>query len=458
LAILVLATAVAQAAVPTSEAAVVGRFAKGPVDVAVTVNATEFGHLFGAGDPTAWPAEIQARQFFRNGGGSLAVVRVNPGLPLGEALRGSQTPPRLTGLGALLPLSNLGILICPEMTTLSNEAMEQCLERIEALGTGAPVFTVLDPPSSVTTVAEMITWRQANLPSDLAHAALYFPRLSVDPATWSGRSSADRVITGASGTMAAAIQKNDVNRAIWKSPAGLGVTLLIEGFETTLSSSAVETLNTSGINPLRDISPYGPVAWGARTLSGEGEDVYIVIARTRRWIHHSLARALSSEAALEENDSALWVGLQTRAESFLHSLFLSGAFVGNSSRDAYFVRCDSTTTTLDDIDNGLVNLLVGFSLVRPAEFTLETIQLASRDKLPNPPAVPLIVSPSFSDRIILSYPTIPGFDHSLSSSESMAPGTWLDPGQTAGDGAWRRVTVPTAASRHFFRVRMTNGL
>lgn len=441
---------------PTAETAVVGSFAKGPIDVAVTVNAAEFGALFGADDPTAFPAEIQARQFFRNGGGNLSVVRADPAKPLEQALPGNLTPPNLTGLGALLPLSNLGTLVCPEMTTLSGPAMALCLDRIEALGADAPLFTVLDPPPSVTTAAQMVAWRQANLTTGLAHVAVYFPRLSVDPATWSGGSSAVRIITGASGTLAAVIKKYDAARGIWKSPAGETATLITEGLEIALSAPELSSLTLAGINPLRDLAPNGPVAWGARTLSDDAENKYIATARTRRWIHRSLERELS-DAALQANGTALWNDLQIRADLFLQPLYLAGAFAGGTPGDAYFVKCDASTTTTADINAHRVNVLTGFSFLRPAEFSLETIQLAALNPYLSAPVVPLLVSPPFSGKILLSYPTIPGFDHSLLSSGSMASGTWFDPGEAAGDGAWNRVTVPTADPRRFFRVKTSVG-
>lgn len=451
-----LAATVSQAALPTAETAVVGRFAKGPADVAVTVNAAEFDSLFAADNPAAWPAEVQARQFFRNGGASLAVVRVDPARPLAQALPGSLTLPGLTGLGALLPLSNLGILVCPEMTTLTGPALELCLARIDALGAGAPLFTVLDPPPAVASAAQMVAWRQANLPTDLAHVALYFPRLSVDPAQWSGGNSALRVTTGASGTMAAVILKNDSSRNIWKNPAGTTATLDTEGLEIALSNNEMDSLNLAGVNSLRTLANGGPIAWGARTLSEDPDNKYLSIVRTRRWIRRSLERELS-DAALQANGPALWTNLRNRTESFIQPLFQAGAFAGSTPQDAYFVRCDATTTTIADIDAHRVNVFMGFAFLKPAEFSMEKIRLATLNPFLTAPAVPLLVSPRPPGKIILSYRTTAGFEHSLQSSGSMAAGTWFDPGPTAGDGTWVRVTVPTADPRRFFRVRTSIG-
>lgn len=450
--LLILTFAAARAAVPTSETAIVGRFAKGPVDVPIVVNAAEFNQLFEAGDSTAFPAEIQAQQFFRNGGGNLAVVRVNPDLPLNQALPGTISPPHLSGIGALLSLSNLGILICPEITTLGNTAMQQCLARIGTLRENAPVFVLLDPPSSITTVPQMIAWRQANLPTDLAHAATYFPHLSVDPANWAGGSSAVRITTGASGTMAAAIRKNDQNRAIWKAPAGPDITLETEGLKLDLTAEELSLLNIAGINALRDSPSSGPIAWGARTLDESYENRYIATVRTRHWIYCSLQRELS-DAALQENEPALWSNLQTRAELFLQALYVSGAFQGTPASKAYYANCNSSTTTTAEILNHRVNVEVGFALMRPEEFSPETITLATLDPLRATPDVQLIVSPPLSGKCILSYPTTPGFDHNLQSSGTMSPGSWLNFGPVLGDGTWQQIIVPASDPKRFFRVR-----
>ncbi|MDQ8190136.1 phage tail sheath family protein [Roseibacillus persicicus] len=455
--LLLFVTVMLGAEVPTSKVAVVGRFAKGPIDLAVSVDEGEFDALFAATEASDWPAEIQVRQFFRNGGSSLEVVRVHPSLPLEDALAGDGAGPCRTGLGALLPMSDLGILLCPELTLLDGGGVARCLSVIESLGEGAPVFTVLDPPPTVASSAEMIAWRQVSLSNELAHAALYYPRLSVDPATWTGGTSAERIQVGASGTMAAVIQKSDETRGIWKSVAGSTATLVTEGLDEDLSSTELDALNVEGINSLRNIVPYGTVAWGARTLSSDAENRYLSVARTRRWILRSLVRDLASEAALAENDFTLWASLESRAESFLNTLYRSGAFAGATTSEAYFARCDSSTMTINDVNEGRVNLVIGTSFLRPAEFAVDQVSLVSSDGVPGEPDSALFISRPFDGQIVIGYRTVPGFDFTLELSLTMEADAWFGFLPVTGDGAWVRVTGPASAEAQFFRVQIAPG-
>lgn len=439
------------ASLPTAEVAVVGSFARGPVDVAVEVNPTTFDTLFGSSQVGLHPAESQVRQFFRNGGSSLAVVRIDSGKSLLAGLTGSLDPAQPAGLGALLPLSDLGLLVCPEITDLTPSGISSCLDVVATLGAGRPLFTLLDPPPGLTTAAAMVTWRQDNLTTDLSHVAIHFPALSVDPAAWSGRTSTARITVGTSGTMAAVFQKNDTTRKIWKSPAGPTTTFLAEGLEPPLTSPELESLNTAGICSVRNLSPYGNVAWGSRTLDSDAEKRYIPVVRTRRWMVRSLERMLS-DAALESNGPVLWSNLRTRTEFFLNELFSQGTFAGVRASEAYFVRCDASTTTFADLDAHRVKVVIGASFLRPAEFTVDTLTLDTLDPNRPMPEVPLLVSPAILGEVILSYPTTSGFLHSLQSTGFLTSGTWSPGTELPGDGTWIRQRFPTADPRRFFRV------
>ena len=441
---------------PTSEVALVGRFSKGPVDLALNVDVVAFNQHFRSNTPSNYPAEVQALQFFRNGGDALTVVRIDPHGSLASSLKGSLTLPNLRGLGALLPLSNMGLLICPELTSLTGPGLADCLNQIELLGEERPLFTLLDPPPSVTTAAGMLTWRNDHLATDLSHAAVYFPKLQVDPATWSGGTSMERWTTGASGTVAAMIQKNDATRGIWKAPAGSTATILSEGLALNLSPSELDELNQSGINTIRDLPTYGQVVWGSRTLDTLSDNRYLSVARTRRWIIRSFERDLS-DAALESNNSVLWSSLEQRASDFLNSLFRQGAFAGAVPRDAYFVKCDSETTTLGDIAAHEVNIAIGASFLRPAEFSVDEVTLATLNTSQVTPAVPLLISHPLEDVVQLSYPTVPGFTHRFQSSGNLQPGSWLSGSDIIGDGAWVTLEYPLSSPRPFFRVETSQG-
>jgi len=146
----------------------------------------------------------------------------------------------------------------------------------------------------------------------------------------------------------------------------------------------VLALNPLGVNCLRNFPIYANSCWGARTL--EGADViasdwkYVPVRRTTLFIEESLFRG-TKWVVFEPNDEPLWSQIRLNVGAFMQDLFRKGAFQGSTPRDAYFVRCDSTTTTQQDIDNGIVNIEVGFAPLKPAEFVILKIQqIARRDE------------------------------------------------------------------------------
>ena len=139
-------------------------------------------------------------------------------------------------------------------------------------------------------------------------------------------------------------------------------------------------LNPWGVNCLRSFPAAGTVVWGARTLRGADqltdEYKYLPVRRLALYVEESLARG-SRWAVFEPNDEALWSQLRLNVGSFMHDLFRQGAFQGTTPAQAYFVKCDSETTSQQDIDNGVVNILVGFAPLKPAEFVVITLQQAA---------------------------------------------------------------------------------
>jgi hypothetical protein len=136
-------------------------------------------------------------------------------------------------------------------------------------------------------------------------------------------------------------------------------------------------LNPLGINVLRQIPPGDRVIWGSRTLQGAdrraSEWKYIPVRRTALFLEESLNRALTW-VVFEPNDEPLWGQIRLNVGAFMHSLFRQGAFQGKSPREAYLVKCDKETTTQDDVNRGIVNILVGFAPLKPAEFVIVQIQ------------------------------------------------------------------------------------
>jgi phage tail sheath protein FI len=247
-------------------------------------------------------------------------------------------------------------------------------------------FLLLDPPANVTadgssaveSIDDFATG--GSVPVGYPNAALYFPYLrSMDPIL------GDELHLPPSGYVAGLYARTDLNRGVWKAPAGLETTLLNtigvvpEGKMTDLQQGVV---NPHGVNVLRTFPNGSTVIWGARTtvtnnLSFE-QWKYVPVRRTALFIEQTLLRNLGW-VVFEPNDEPLWSAIRLSVENFMLSLFRQSAFQGKSPNDAFLVRCDSTTTTQTDIDLGIVNILVGFRPLKPAEFVIIKIaQLAGQ--------------------------------------------------------------------------------
>jgi phage tail sheath protein FI len=207
-----------------------------------------------------------------------------------------------------------------------------------------------------------------------ANAALFFPRLKYPNPLRNNQLEVYSAVGAVAGTFA----RTDGARGVWKAPAGLEATLNgVPQLSVSLTDPENGQLNPLGINCLRAFSVGGRVVWGARTLRGADqladEFKYIPVRRTALFIEESLFRGLKF-VVFEPNDEPLWAQIRLNVGAFMHDLFRQGAFQGSSPRDAYFVKCDKETTTQTDINLGIVNVVVGFAPLKPAEFVIITLQ------------------------------------------------------------------------------------
>ena len=180
------------------------------------------------------------------------------------------------------------------------------------------------------------------------------------------------------GVIAGIFARTDATRGVWKSPAGLDAALNgIAGLQVNLSDGENGQLNPLGINSLRSFPVAGHVVWGARTLRGADsmgdEYKYIPVRRLALFIEETLYRG-TQWVVFEPNDEPLWAQIRLNLGAFMQNLFRQGAFQGKSPREAYFVKCDKETTIQNDIDRGIVNIVVGFAPLKPAEFVIIKIQ------------------------------------------------------------------------------------
>ena len=170
----------------------------------------------------------------------------------------------------------------------------------------------------------------------------------------------------------------DGSRGVWKAPAGLEADIRgVVGVRVPMSDDQNGLINPEAVNAVRAF-PAGVVSWGARTMdgfdnSGNTDYRYVPVRRFALFIEESLFRGFRF-AIFEPNDEPLWAQLRLAGGAFMNSLFRRGAFAGSTARQAYFVKADAETTTAQDQALGIVNVLVGFAPLRPAEFIVVTIQ------------------------------------------------------------------------------------
>jgi hypothetical protein len=207
-----------------------------------------------------------------------------------------------------------------------------------------------------------------------ANAAIYFPRImKLNPL-----SGINEEFTP-SGAIAGIIARTDATRGVWTAPAGPDATILgIADLSVLLTDADNAALNALGINCLRKFPAAGMVVWGSRTMRGAdalADDYkYVPVRRTAIFIEESLYRGLQW-TVFEPNAPPLWLMIRSSVNAFMHGLFQQGAFPGLTANEAYFVKCDSSTMTQNDIDNGRLNVVIGFAPVRPAEFVTISIGL-----------------------------------------------------------------------------------
>jgi uncharacterized protein len=205
--------------------------------------------------------------------------------------------------------------------------------------------------------------REQRAQLDSKHAAFYYPWVRVlDPVTRA------EIVLPPSGFVAGIYARNDVNRAVFKAPANEVVTGAL-GFEVTLNKSQQEVLNPEGINCFRFFEGRGNRLWGARTASSDPEWKYVNLRRYFAYLEHSIDRG-TQWAVFEPNGEQLWANVRRTVSDFLLNEFQMGALLGDKPESAYFVKCDRSTMTQNDLDNGRLVCLIGVAALRPAEFVI----------------------------------------------------------------------------------------
>ena len=302
---------------------------------------------------------------------------------LGADFNGS--PVNKTGLFALDKADLFNLLCIPSDTRdgdtpilVYQKAMDYCKDRRAMLIVDSPATWSANLDRATAAAIAGLPALGLNGPA-ARNAALFFPRMKQSDPVRDGQ--IDTFVP--CGAIAGIFARTDSTRGVWKAPAGLDATINgIVGLQVNLTDGENGDLNPLGINNLRSFPVAGQVVWGARTLRGADsigdEYKYIPVRRTALFLEETLYRALKW-VVFEPNDEPLWAQIRLNIGAFLQGLFRQGAFQGRTPREAYFVKCDRETTTQADINLGIVNILVGFAPLKPAEFVVLKLQQIAGD-------------------------------------------------------------------------------
>jgi hypothetical protein len=287
--------------------------------------------------------------------------------------------PNGNGLPLLNRVPIFNLLCVPGETDAST------IQSLQQYCYNARAFYIVDCPQNVTTGFLMAngpsgtTSNSLNANSNITgqystNSAYYYPWVQAPDPLAGNRPN----LFPPCGFIAGVYAATDAARGVWKAPAGIDASLTgISGLQYVLTDVENGNLNIQGINCLRQFRVYGDVVWGARTLQGNdqfaSEWKYVPIRRLALYLESSLYDG-TQWVVFEPNDEPLWSQIRLNVGSFMQGLFLQGAFQGTSPQQAYFVKCDSENNPQSSIDQGIVNILVGFAPLYPAEFVVISIQ------------------------------------------------------------------------------------
>ncbi|MBK7823667.1 phage tail sheath C-terminal domain-containing protein [Nannocystis sp.] len=274
---------------------------------------------------------------------------------------------KATGLAAIGEIDDIAIVALPDAATYDDDGL--CTAAVGALlahVTNVPYrIAIVDAPreSSLNEV------REFRGRFDSSHAALYHPWLEVlDPNERPSGGPPRLLSLPPSGAVAGVYARTDVARGVHKAPANEIIQGLVR-FESNITQARQDVLNPEGVNALRALERRGNRIWGARTMSSDPEWKYVNVRRIFNYLAHSIDRG-TQWAVFEPNNRRLWDSIRRSIEDFLRVMWRDGALLGDTEKEAFFVTCDRTTMTQNDLDNGRLICFVGVAPVTPAEFVI----------------------------------------------------------------------------------------
>jgi uncharacterized protein len=305
----------------------------------------------------ARPGNTASLQTPTNGGnGGNLVINDFAGDPAAQ-------PGNKRGLAALEEIDEIAILSCPDEHALPNALIaEKLVEQCERL---KDRFAILQSRQQAGPINTLRPYRVSK------YAAFYYPWITItDPVTDQPRDIPP------SGHIAGIYARTDIERGVHKAPANEVIRGLFfdpveptAGLQFNIVKGQQDFLNPRGVNVLRYFPGRGNLVWGARTSTLDPDWRYINVRRLFIFVEESIEEA-TQWVVFEPNDEPTWARVRRAVGAFLGGLWRDGMLQGRTAEEAYFVRCDRTTMTQADIDNGKLIVLIGIAPVKPAEFVI----------------------------------------------------------------------------------------
>jgi len=354
----------------SSTGAFIGQCSQGPEGKAILVTSWgQFQKLFG-GPAEAGHLAHAVYGFFLNGGSRCYVYNMGAKKAnqteeeMAAAIKGvDKGPSRRTGLEAFKEIEDISLLSAPGFTSplihqlLSDHALE-CGDRI----------AILD---GVDDLGEVQLHEFPRI-GDSAEAALYWPWISVYD-----ESVKKLVYAPPSGHVMGTIARVDSQRGVHKAPANEVLRGAV-GLKYSLTRNEQALMNPRGVNVIRDLDDMGIRIYGARTLSTDPEWKYLNVRRLFQVVRQSVTKG-TEWVVFEPNNETLWGNIERNIKSYLKTLWAGNALMGKTPEEAFYVRCNSDTNPVENIDRGLVTIEIGIAPVKPAEFVQINIQQKLED-------------------------------------------------------------------------------
>jgi uncharacterized protein len=278
----------------------------------------------------------------------------------GEALKatdfagGSEGPGMRTGLESLNEFDDISIVCIPDESkfqdAIADALVTHCEKRKDR-------FAILQAKQSSTDIPNL------RPPKATKYAAFYYPWIKIlDPLTGLP------ILVPSGGHVAGVYARVDQEKGVHKAPANEVVNGAL-GLEFNITKGEQDVLNPRGVNCIRAFPGRGILIWGARTAASDPAWKYVNVRRLFIFVEKSIELG-TQWVVFEPNDERLWARVKQTINQFLMGVWRSGALMGTTEDEAFFVKCDRTTMTQNDIDNGRLVVLVGIAPVKPAEFVI----------------------------------------------------------------------------------------